>query len=172
MSSKYYLQKVPVESVQPGFSLAINRGPTGGDELQRALRLLFDLDQAGRRKQVDEVVPLEHREADGRGAGGQGVPDRGRLAGVTAEDRGPSARPQHAHHFVSDGTGLGHQVQRAETADSVERFIVEGQLVGAASGPVKLSGPRATSSNLSALDRRRAAATRRCSARAATPLAR
>ncbi|OSC40962.1 hypothetical protein [Mycobacterium decipiens] len=28
MSTKYYLQKVPVESVQPGFSLAIR---TGGD---------------------------------------------------------------------------------------------------------------------------------------------
>jgi hypothetical protein len=26
MSTKYYLQKVPVESVRPGFSLAIHRG--------------------------------------------------------------------------------------------------------------------------------------------------
>ena len=40
----------------------------GGYELQRALGVLFDVNQAGRREQVDEGAPLEHPQPDEAGA--------------------------------------------------------------------------------------------------------
>ena len=62
----------------------------GSDELQRKLCLLFDADQAGRGKQVDEGVRVEHREPDRTGTDGQGAPNRSRLADTAGEDLGVS----------------------------------------------------------------------------------
>jgi hypothetical protein len=40
---------------------------------------------------ADAVVPLKHRQSNRVGADGQGVPDRGRLADITGEDRDAAA---------------------------------------------------------------------------------
>ena len=47
----------------------------------------FDVDQPGRRKQVDEVASAKHREPDGACAGGHEIPQRRRF--TTASFRAP-----------------------------------------------------------------------------------
>src|ERR1700748_2404886 len=39
---------------------SVSLGLRGGDELQRALGVLLDLDETGRGEQIDEGAPVEH----------------------------------------------------------------------------------------------------------------
>ncbi len=67
MSTKYYLQKVPVESVEPGFSLAIRHG---GDYR------LFQVDctQMSQRSGRPVMIKLTSEPAEPAESGGGGDP--------------------------------------------------------------------------------------------------
>lgn len=100
--------------------------------MQRALGLLFDLDETERRKQVNEGTPVEQPQPNHARTCRHGVPDRSRLPGIAGENGDPPTRPQHPHHLASDAERIRHQVERPEAADGVERFIAKRQCSGVA----------------------------------------